>query len=574
MKTQHLMLKALCALAATAAVSMGCSGLEPYVVDAPADLADKIAEYQAEKQASQSDDYTEITITTAITGAEDNSSAWWTEFSQYFKVPTGKKLVVEFENFGSGANNWNNWNVCVATPFDRETDGYKEYFVLRSDAYGWGNADYNGAMIEFDYGGGEVNWDEFREKMQGAYVTLSLDHARAGVAFLEVKNVAKDGFVITEKYNQPVSSTEDIEAFLICDGSHFNIKKAYLVPSEIAEIPDEMPESISVSGLPAAVELGSPAEDILAEAVATVTFTDNSNAVVPLGDVTFSLTDDFTATVGKKTLVYSYSKTKQGNYGRSVAGYAEIEVTNPVVGIVPHATAYVIGGAKYVTLSPEAVQVECIYGDGSKGMLKSGQFALTFTDDKVVYEGVEGTYENAFTATYTTSSGEAITESGTLTIAKSSLEPQTEQVGATDFTNGWWSTFSRDWTVAPGTSQTVSMYVGSDNLGNWHSPCTILRKADLSEYCVVRMDHYGWGGSYDASTAKSSNWDWDAFMGNINGSQVSITVANSGDGFASIRYCVISADGSGHFQWYDALPVDSNDVQFALVTEESYLIFD
>ena len=70
MKTQHLMLKALCAFAAAAAVSMGCTGLEPYAVDAPADLADKIAEYQAEKQAGQSDDYTEITITTAIAGAE------------------------------------------------------------------------------------------------------------------------------------------------------------------------------------------------------------------------------------------------------------------------------------------------------------------------------------------------------------------------------------------------------------------------------------------------------------------------------------------------------------------------
>ena len=53
MKTQNLMLKALCALAAAAAVSMGCTGLEPYSVDAPEDLADKIAEYQAEKQASQ-----------------------------------------------------------------------------------------------------------------------------------------------------------------------------------------------------------------------------------------------------------------------------------------------------------------------------------------------------------------------------------------------------------------------------------------------------------------------------------------------------------------------------------------
>ncbi|MBQ2150623.1 MAG: hypothetical protein II434_03745, partial [Bacteroidales bacterium] len=248
MKTQNLMLKALCALAAAAAVSMGCTGLEPYSVDAPEDLADKIAEYQAEKQASQSDDYTEITITTAIAGAEDNSTGWWTEFSQYFFVPSGKKLVVEFENFGSGANNWNNWNVCVATPYERGADGYSEYFVLRSDWYGWGNADYDGALIEFDYGGQDVNWDEFREKMQGAYVTLSLDHARAGYAFLEVQSVAKDGFTITEKYNQKVSSTEDIEAFLICDGSHFNIKKAYLVPSEIAEIADEDAQSISVTG--------------------------------------------------------------------------------------------------------------------------------------------------------------------------------------------------------------------------------------------------------------------------------------------------------------------------------------
>ena len=83
MKTLNLILKALSALAAAAAVSMGCSGLEPYSVDAPADLADKIAEYQAEKQASQSDDYTEITITSALVGAEDNSAGWWSEFSQW-----------------------------------------------------------------------------------------------------------------------------------------------------------------------------------------------------------------------------------------------------------------------------------------------------------------------------------------------------------------------------------------------------------------------------------------------------------------------------------------------------------
>jgi hypothetical protein len=105
-------------------------------------------------------------------------------------------------------------------------------FVLRSDWYGWGNADYTGSVIEFDYGGGEVNWDEFREKMQGAHVTMSIDHARAGAAYLEVHSVATDGFDIVEKYNQTVSATEDINVFLIADGSHFNMKKAWLVPSE------------------------------------------------------------------------------------------------------------------------------------------------------------------------------------------------------------------------------------------------------------------------------------------------------------------------------------------------------
>ena len=421
MKTQNLMLKALCALAAAAAVSMGCTGLEPYSVDAPEDLADKIAEYQAEKQASQSDDYTEITITTAIAGAEDNSTAWWTEFSQYFIVPSGKKLVVEFENFGSGANNWNNWNVCVATPYERGADGYSEYFVLRSDWYGWGNADYDGALIEFDYGGQDVNWDEFREKMQGAYVTLSLDHARAGYAFLEVQSVAKDGFTITEKYNQKVSSTEDIEAFLICDGSHFNIKKAYLVPSEIAEIADEDAQSISVTGLPVSVEVGSPVEAILAEAVATVTYTDNSSAVVPLEDVNFALDETFTAEIGKKTLVYSYSKTKQGNFGKSVAGYAEIEVTNPVVGLevtVPPAfdTYYYFENAS-LAFRPAGMEVTAKYADGTTGNMPLSNLSFSEIELKEGPQDVTISYKEASTTC-------------TINLVKGAYA-----VGAPDFTN-------------------------------------------------------------------------------------------------------------------------------------------
>ena len=557
MKTQNLMLKALCALAAAAAVSMGCTGLEPYSVDAPEDLADKIAEYQAEKQASQSDDYTEITITTAIAGAEDNSTAWWTEFSQYFIVPSGKKLVVEFENFGSGANNWNNWNVCVATPYERGADGYSEYFVLRSDWYGWGNADYDGALIEFDYGGQDVNWDEFREKMQGAYVTLSLDHARAGYAFLEVQSVAKDGFTITEKYNQKVSSTEDIEAFLICDGSHFNIKKAYLVPSEIAEIADEDAQSISVTGLPVSVEVGSPVEAILAEAVATVTYTDNSSAVVPLEDVNFALDETFTAEIGKKTLVYSYSKTKQGNFGKSVAGYAEIEVTNPVVGLevtVPPAfdTYYYFENAS-LAFRPAGMEVTAKYADGTTGNMPLSNLSFSEIELKEGPQDVTISYKEASTTC-------------TINLVKGAYA-----VGAPDFTNSWWVTFTPDFVIAAGESKVFEMDVYSDNLANYHSPCTILRRADMSEYLVVREDHFGWGDSYEAC-GKESNWNWDYFAARLNGSHVVITVTNNGDNTADIRYAVKDSEGEEHFQNYLGIAVDSADLQVALVTEESYLV--
>ena len=557
MKIGKWILKALSATAFTAAVSVGCTGLEPYTIDAPDDLAEKIAAYKAEKEAGKSDDYEEITITTAIVGAEDNTSGWWSEFSQYFNVPSGKKLFVEFENFGSGANNWNNWNACVANGKERDTDGYSEYFVIRSDAYGWGNADYNGAVIEFDYGGGEVNWDEFREKMQGATVTLSLDHARAGAAFLEVHSVAADGFDIVEKYNQKVSATEDINLFLIADGSHFNMKKAWLVPSEIAEIPDETAASIVVTGLPESVEIGSPVDAILANAATTVTFTDNSSTAVPIEDVTFSLTEDFTATLGTKTLVYSYSKTKQGNYGTSVAGYAQIEVTNPVVELqiaqAPLFTTYYFFDNTALDFRTAGLEVTAVYADGTTGSMPVSNLTFSPIEIKEGAQEVTLSYKEA---------------SATCTI---NLVKGAYAVGAPDFTNGWWTTFTPDFTVAAGESKVFEMDLYSDNLENYHSPCTIVRKADMTEYLVVREDHFGWGDSYAGATAES-NWNWDYFRARLNNSHVTITVTNNGDNTASIRYEVIDSEGESHFQNYLNFAVDSADVNCCLVTEESYLV--
>jgi hypothetical protein len=166
---------------------------------------------------------------------------------------------------------------------------------------------------------------------------------------------------------------------------------------------------------------------------------------------------------------------------------------------------------------------------------------------------------------YIGSSG-AVTTTCPVTLVKG-----TSQVGATDFSTAWWTAFSADYPVASGSSKTITMYCYSNNLANWNSPSTILRKADKTEYAVVRMDNFGWGSGYGAATA-TSDWNWDTFTSNISGSKVVIKVTNNGNNTADILYNVTYANGETHFQKYAGITIDSSDLNFAFVTEKAYLV--
>jgi hypothetical protein len=138
-------------------------------------------------------------------------------------------------------------------------------------------------------------------------------------------------------------------------------------------------------------------------------------------------------------------------------------------------------------------------------------------------------------------------------------------------TTPWWSAFHPDVAVASGTSTTITMYCYSNGINNWHSPSTILRKADGTEYGVVRMDSFGWGDGYGTATV-TNDWNWDVFGPNISGSKIAITVKNNGDNTADVRYDVTYANGDKHFQEYAGLTVDSSDLNTALVLEGAYLV--
>lgn len=566
MKTIRLIKSTLSVAILALFALVGCEKLDTYSIDAPSDLQSRIDSIAEAKAGVDTGDTTYISIATAMVGDEDNSAAWWTAFSDYFTIPTNKLLTIEFINHSSGVENWNNWNLAVINEVaDRDADNYAEYFVLRSDAFGWGGAmvdegyTFDIDVISHNYSDIAEGGSEFRATMQGAYVTIEVDHSATGNVYVTATAVGTNGVELVLTYQQPVSATNDINAFLVCDGSYFEMKKAYLLPSKITTVEDVDPVSIAIEGAPDFIEFGN--EDFWGDATATVTYSDGSSEKADTADISFTVIPDMT-TLGEKTVVVSYNKSKQGKYGKAISTYYTIEVTNPVLSLevttLPNITTYYFFSSDSILFNTKGLVVTATYSDETTGILANS--SLKFKK----IPATEGTQNAVISYVGATST---VTTTAPLTLVRG-----VGQVGANDFSTGWWTEFSDDYVVASGESKTLTMYCYSNNLQNYHSPSTILRKTDMTEYGVVRMDNFGWGDGYATATA-TNDWNFDAFASNINGSKVVITVTNNGDNTADILYNVTYANGETHFQKYEGITVDSADLNCALVLEGAYLVF-
>lgn len=155
-------------------------------------------------------------------GPEDCSAAWWSVWSDYFVIPANQTFHTKFINHTSGTENYNNWNLVVANDVDRGAAGYSEYFVLRSDLFGWGNADYNAANITNE---GYGDWEQFKKNMEGATVDMTVERRGAEV-YVTAIATCKDGTIYKEMYHQPCAADGNIRAFLACDHSYLQLNAA------------------------------------------------------------------------------------------------------------------------------------------------------------------------------------------------------------------------------------------------------------------------------------------------------------------------------------------------------------
>ena len=168
-------------------------------------------------------------------GEQDFSSAWWTTFSDNYIIPANKTLTLTFVNHSSKAENWNNWSIVLTSDANRGATNYEEYFVLRADNFAWFKGDFNNntgsnTSVKFTLDC-NYNWLTFPDDMDGATVVMTVSREGSTINVdADITSSTGSTFYETLSVKECGNGTQPVRAFLVCDGSWFEIdtEKTYV----------------------------------------------------------------------------------------------------------------------------------------------------------------------------------------------------------------------------------------------------------------------------------------------------------------------------------------------------------
>lgn len=193
--------------------------------------AKEVADYR-KPVSGGSEDFVYPIATQITIGTADCTAPWWTAFSDYYTMPANSNLRLEFTNHTSGNENWNNWNLCLATEAERNGEGYAEYFVLRADLFGWGDSNYNPDNIANE---GYGDWDQFKKDMEGAKVAIDIERKAnevlvTAIATCNEGTTQTGGKTYKMTYKQACGEgTQNINAFLVCENSYLEMDTEHTI---------------------------------------------------------------------------------------------------------------------------------------------------------------------------------------------------------------------------------------------------------------------------------------------------------------------------------------------------------
>ncbi len=148
---------------------------------------------------------------------------WWLNFTETYSLQAGKSAEFIFYNYNGGAtSNWYNWDLVACTTgwSVRNGDGYSEYFVLRSDNYGWGDY-YNGDGFSNTY-----DWTDFPGLMDGALVDMTVSLGTDGTFTMTSTTTDTDGNTYDYSYKCTITTApEEIWVFFTAENSYMSTEQ-------------------------------------------------------------------------------------------------------------------------------------------------------------------------------------------------------------------------------------------------------------------------------------------------------------------------------------------------------------
>lgn len=575
-----------CAAALWMLALASCEGGELYDVNAPEWISDKIQEIEDSKKEPEDEVLEGMQEDVYTIGNTDFTSGFWAAFSKYYVIPDGEKWNAVFNLNINPADNtyYKNFALIITNDVERGGEGYLEYGAIRFDVTG-NPETYNsqwGDHIDFQYISGTLlldpvdNKDENVQKL-GGKVTLTVDRTSENAFTVKMTNG-----VATKTYAQPNkepnlnadASNTNIRCFLVPEGSYIDFLQTNIVPvGGLTSAADKNPVSMVLQNVPAQISLGTSLEEAMTNISAIVTFEEGVTKTVTASELSFSAIPDINQT-GDKTLVAVYNKTFKGeNCDKPIVANASFKVVGVLQSIsittAPSRTKpyyYTSEDAKSCTMpfDPTGMVVTGTYSDGSSVVIDNAKLSFSAIPAKAGSQPVTITAGENITATVNVTVSEA-------TVVKNS----TDMIGTEDNSTAFWGAYSDDFNVPAGQTKSITFTNYSSLSDNWNNFVVILRKADLTEYAVVRADNYGWGTGYGACTPNGTQGDWATWLAGMNGAKVTVYVTNCGDGTADVQAVMQGTDDAISTQCYWGInTIDANDLNFALTVDGCHLVFN
>ncbi len=139
-------------------------------------------------------------------GTVDLQIGFWADWTESIELADGDTKTVKLKNYSNAANNWENYVLVLSStkseahklPVDQDPTNYKEYAVLRADAYGWAAPEGDSAAAPdcYNFTTDFDDWVSWLNAMKGADVEITLSR-KGGEVDIKMVDTGADGKAYT-----------------------------------------------------------------------------------------------------------------------------------------------------------------------------------------------------------------------------------------------------------------------------------------------------------------------------------------------------------------------------------------